>query len=103
MIFLLLFFEDLIVCIDKNTLQGVDISKKFPELYKSHLIDAKSLTNANPNLMVFSLIASNTKEFSVDKFNKCESIPIGYLAQKITQLKILGFHPVVVSFHINYI
>lgn len=79
-----------------NTLEPVDLSSKFPPLYESKLIDAKSLTDNDPNLMVISLIASNTKEFSIDKYNKCENIPIGYLAQKITQLKILGFHPIIV-------
>lgn len=89
------------MCIDKNTLKPVDVTNNFPPLYKSILIDAKSLTNDDPNLMIFPLIASNTSEFLIDKNNKCENIPIGYLAQKITQLKMLGYHPIVVSFSIQ--
>ncbi|XP_055319239.1 uncharacterized protein LOC129576975 [Sitodiplosis mosellana] len=91
---------DLIVCLNRNTLEPVDISSNFPPLYKSKIINAASLTNDDPNLMVFSLIASNTKEYLTDKYNKCENIPLGFLAHKITQLKILGFHPIIVPIHL---
>lgn len=84
------------MCLDKNTLNPVDIANNFPPLYQGKSIEAKSLTKDDPNLMVFAFIAGNTKEFSPDQRNDGEFVPIGHLAQKIGQLKLLGFHPVVV-------
>lgn len=94
------------MCIDKSTLKSVDVSERFPPLYEGITIDAKSLTKDDPNLVVLAFLAGNLKEFSannkVDK-NKCEIIPIGYLSQKVEQLKILGFQPITVSSTLFYI
>lgn len=94
------FFIDLIVCFDKKHLKPVDISNNFPEPYKGRHIEASRLTNDNSNMILFAFVAGNTKEFSSSMFGhkKCESIPIGYLAQKIQQIKLLGFHPIVVIY-----
>lgn len=85
------------VCLDKTSLKPVDISENFPPLYKSKIIKAESLTKDDPNLMIFAFVAGHIKEYLVDEKNKCENVPIGYMSQKIEQLKILGFHPVIVS------
>lgn len=91
-------FADLLVCVNKNTLEAVDISKNFPPLYQGKSIEANTLTKNDPNLMVFAFTAGNTKEYSTDYRNKCEDVPIGHLAQKIEQLELLGFLPIVVIF-----
>lgn len=97
------FSVDLFVCLDKSTLKPVDIMENFPPLYKGRIIEAKSLTKDDSNLMVFAFVAGNTKEYLVDKRNKCENIPIGYLAQKLQQLHLLGFHPISVSYLVLWI
>lgn len=78
-------------------MKSVDVSENFPPLYSGQITEARALTKDNPNLLTFAIIASNTKEFLNDDRNKCENIPIGYLAQKVQQLELLGFHPIVVS------
>lgn len=86
----------MIACIDRDTLKPVDISKKFPPLYQGKSIEANTLTNNDSNLIVFAFIASNIKEYSFDNRNKCIPIPLGYMAQKVEQLKLLGYQPIMV-------
>lgn len=93
-----IYFPDLMVCLNKSTLKTIDISENFPPLYSGRNITANTLTKNDPNLIVFAFVASNTKEYLIDVQNKYEDIPLGYLAQKIGQLKLLGFHPITVNF-----
>lgn len=83
---------------DRRNLKSVDITKNFPKLYSGRSIEASCLTKDDSNLIVFAFIAGNTKEFSSQMVsrNKCEDIPIGILAQKVQQIKMLGFYPIVV-------
>lgn len=74
----------------------MDISRNFPPLYQGKTIEASTLTNNDSNLIVFAFIASNIKEYSCDNRNKCIPFPLGYMAQKIEQLKLLGYQPVLV-------
>lgn len=89
-------FSDVIACIDRNTLQPVDISRNFPPLYQGKSIEASTLTNNDSNLIVFAFIASNIKEYSFDNRNTCIPIPLGYMAQKVEQLQLLGYQTVMV-------
>lgn len=88
------------MCIDKNTLKPVNISENFPPLYTGKIIEATTVTKDDPNLLVFAIVATQTKEYLIDDRNKCENIPIGHMKQKVQELKMLGFHPILVPIHL---
>lgn len=68
------------------------MSDKFPPLYTGEIISKDSVVgDGNNNLEVFAIIAGQKKMF----WNDC-STQTGRLRQRVDQLKLLGFHPIVV-------
>lgn len=87
------------MCINKETLESVDVSDRYPPLYTGKSFEASQLTGNDPNLIVFAFISGNIQNINInnEKSNSCENDSFSYLELKMQQLKILGFYPILVS------
>lgn len=74
----------------------VDISGNFPD-NKRRILHGSELTKNNPDLIIFALVAAKISDFRNNNGRKCSDQPIGHLNAKCRQLKLIGYHPVIVS------
>lgn len=88
------------MCLNTKTLEVVDVSKNYPELYKGRIIDAKILTKNDPDLMIFAFVSGDNIEYENNEKNKCSDMVASYTEQKCQQLRLLEFHPIKVNFTI---
>lgn len=89
----------MIIAYDKSTNTGIDIAQNFPELYTGQIIDRSMLIQGlsmnTSDVEIVNIIVGGWNNYVRDT-NKLG----GLLKLKIEQSKIVGFRPVLVSFHL---
>lgn len=83
---------DIFVGIDKTTGQAIDVSHRFPPPYTGQMISAAQIIGDDPNLEIYAFSNGYFRSFEVKSKR-----PMGIMRQRLQQLKLLGFHAILVS------
>lgn len=82
---------DVFLGIDKTTGKAIDVSHLFPS-YTGQLISARTIIGDNSNLELYVFVPATARKFGIET-GRIQ----GDVRQKIQQLELLGFNPILVS------